>query len=82
MDEATDGVIYFSFGSLVLIESLPEKTLLAIYSAFEKLAPIRILMKIVHKDRLPPGLPKNVLTLPWIPQVPVLSKTSEFRMYY
>ena len=79
MDESKDGVIYFTLGSMVLIETLPTKTLLAIYASFAKIAPIRVLMKIVNKDKLPAGLPKNVLTSPWIPQVPVLSK-NKFRI--
>ena len=29
-------------------------------------------MKIAKPDELPPGLPKNVHVLPWVPQVKVL----------
>ena len=29
-------------------------------------------MKVVDKQKLPPGLPRNVLTSPWIPQQAVL----------
>ena len=81
MDESKHGVIYFTLGSMVLIETLPTETLLAIYASFEKISPIRVLMKIFNKDKLPVGLPKNVLTSPWIPQIPVLSKTLEFRIH-
>ncbi|XP_051159346.1 UDP-glucosyltransferase 2-like [Leptopilina boulardi] len=72
MDESTDGVVYFSLGSMVIIEDFPKEILLGIYGAFEKLAPIRFLIKIVNKEKLPPGLPKNVMTMSWIPQIPVL----------
>ena len=74
MDESTQGVVYFSLGSMVIVESLPKDTLLAFYAAFSKIAPTRVLMRITNTEKLPPGLPNNVKTLPWIPQVPVLSK--------
>ncbi|XP_051166045.1 UDP-glucosyltransferase 2-like isoform X2 [Leptopilina boulardi] len=72
MDESKDGVVYFTMGSMVLIETLPKETLLAFYASFEKLSPIRVLMKIVNPEKLPPGLPKNVLAMKWIPQIPIL----------
>ena len=81
MDESKHGVIYFTLGSMVLIETFPTETLLAIYASFAKIAPIRVLMKIGNKDKLPAGLPKNVLISSWIPQIPVLSKTSKFRIH-
>ena len=74
MDKSKHGVVYFSIGTLVPVESLPMKTILAIYSSFAKLSPISVLMKISNAKKLPPGVPKNVLTLTWIPQIPVLSK--------
>ena len=73
MDESKHGVVYFTLGSMVIIESLPKETLLAFYGSFSKIAPTRVLMKVVNKNKLPPGLPKNVLVSSWIPQVPVLS---------
>ncbi|XP_051159343.1 UDP-glucosyltransferase 2-like [Leptopilina boulardi] len=72
MDESSHGVVFFTLGSMVIIEDLPKEILLGIYAAFEKLSPIRVLMKIVNKEKLPPCLPKNVLTMSWIPQIPVL----------
>ncbi|XP_023246022.1 2-hydroxyacylsphingosine 1-beta-galactosyltransferase-like [Copidosoma floridanum] len=72
LDDSQDGVVYFTFGSMVLIETLPPETLNAIYKSFSKLAPMRVLMKIADPSKLPPGLPKNILTLPWIPQLSVL----------
>ncbi|XP_054012119.1 UDP-glycosyltransferase UGT5-like isoform X1 [Hylaeus anthracinus] len=72
MNESTHGFIYFTFGSMVKIESFPQKHLNIFYNAFGKIAPVRVLMKIPNPNELPPGLPKNVHTLPWIPQVKVL----------
>ncbi|XP_012282467.1 UDP-glucuronosyltransferase 2B19 [Orussus abietinus] len=72
LDDSKHGVVYFSFGSMMKIESLPEKTLLAFYETFRKIAPVRVLMKIPKVDELPKGLPENVKTMQWIPQVEVL----------
>ncbi|XP_043467689.1 UDP-glucosyltransferase 2-like [Leptopilina heterotoma] len=68
MDESKNGVVIFTLGSMALIESLPKETILAFYAAFEKIAPIRVLMKIVNKEKLPPGLPANVRISTWLPQ--------------
>lgn len=59
---------------MVLIETLPATQLKEIYNSFEKIAPVRVLMKIVNSTSLPPGLPKNVKVLPWIPQQSILGK--------
>ncbi|XP_076648061.1 uncharacterized protein LOC143356343 [Halictus rubicundus] len=72
MNESTNGFIYFSFGSMVKIESFPMKYLEIFYKSLGKIAPVRVLMKIPKPNELPPGLPKNIHTSPWIPQVKVL----------
>lgn len=72
MNDSKDGFIYFSFGSMVKIESFPDKYLQIFYSSLGKIAPVRVLMKIAKPEELPPGLPKNVHILSWIPQVKVL----------
>ncbi|XP_076375313.1 UDP-glucosyltransferase 2 isoform X5 [Megalopta genalis] len=72
MNESTSGFIYFSFGSMVKIESFPMKHLEIFYNSLGKIAPVRVLMKIPNPNELPPGLPKNIYTSPWIPQVKVL----------
>ena len=74
MNESTHGFVYFSFGSMVKIESFPIEHINTFYNSLGKIAPVRVLMKIAKPDELPPGLPKNVHVLPWIPQVKVLSK--------
>lgn len=72
MNESTNGFVYFSFGSMVKIESFPMKHLDIFYKSLGKIAPVRVLMKIPNPNELPPGLPKNIHTSPWIPQVKVL----------
>lgn len=75
MDESIDGFVYFSFGSMALIESLPRKVIQIFYKSFAKISPVRVLMKIPHPEMLPPvGLPKNVRIFSWLPQIKVLSK--------
>lgn len=74
MDEATSGFIYFTFGSMMKIESFPKHILDAFYETFRNIAPVRVLLKIAKDEELPPGLPSNVMTQPWFSQVRVLSK--------
>ncbi|XP_033210442.1 UDP-glucuronosyltransferase-like [Belonocnema kinseyi] len=72
MDESKSGVVYISFGTVVPIESLSKTTLLGMYNSFSKIAPIRVLIKAAEGENLPLGLPKNVKTMTWIPQIAVL----------
>lgn len=72
LDESKDGCIYFTFGSMVRIETFSEETVKAFYKAFESIAPVRVLMKVAKKEELLPGLPKNVMIQPWFSQIPVL----------
>ncbi|XP_025987486.1 UDP-glucosyltransferase 2 [Solenopsis invicta] len=72
LDESKDGCIYFTFGSMVRIETFPKETVQQFYAAFEKIAPVRVLMKVAKKEDLLPGLPKNVMTQSWFPQISVL----------
>lgn len=76
LDESEHGVVFFTLGSMVLIETFPRETLLEIYAAFAKIAPVRVLMKIANKDKLPPGLPSNVMISDWIPQLQVMRHNS------
>lgn len=59
---------------MVRIETFPKSVVDAFYGAFESIAPVRVLMKIAKPDELPAGLPSNVITHSWLPQVAVLSK--------
>ena len=74
MDESQNGVLYVSIGTIVPIETLPKETISAFYASFSKLSPLKILIKTTDGYKLPPGLPENVRTSTWIPQIPVLSK--------
>ncbi|PSN46989.1 hypothetical protein C0J52_17343 [Blattella germanica] len=69
MNEAKDGVIYFSLGSLVRGETLPKETIQMFINVFSKL-PQRVLWKI---DGIR-GLPSNVKISKWLPQLEILSK--------
>ncbi|XP_015113327.1 UDP-glucuronosyltransferase 2B15 isoform X2 [Diachasma alloeum] len=73
MNDSASGVIYFTLGSLVNIETFPDATIRAFYSVFRGIAPVRVLMKVANKTALLPGLPDNVMTSSWIPQVAVLA---------
>ncbi|XP_026823909.1 UDP-glucuronosyltransferase 2C1-like [Ooceraea biroi] len=73
MDDSKDGFVYFTFGSMVLIETFPRKILDVFYASLGKIAPVRVLMKVPKPKKLPPGLPKNIHTSPWFPQLKVLN---------
>ncbi|KAK0175129.1 hypothetical protein PV327_008908 [Microctonus hyperodae] len=72
LDESTNGFIFFTLGSMVNIETFPEKIIGNIYKSFRKIAPVRVFMKVPQPELLPPGLPKNVRTFKWISQLKVL----------
>ncbi|XP_043268667.1 UDP-glycosyltransferase UGT5-like [Venturia canescens] len=72
MDDSKEGFVYFTFGSMVTIETFPVDILQAIYKSLKKFAPIRVLLKIVDRKKLPPGLPENIRTFVWAPQLEVL----------
>ncbi|XP_015599278.1 UDP-glucuronosyltransferase 2C1 [Cephus cinctus] len=71
MNDSTNGVVYFSLGSMVKPESFPPTIINSLYKSFSQLAPIRVLWK-ANKTELPSGLPDNVRTMDWIPQADVL----------
>ncbi|XP_015121996.1 UDP-glucuronosyltransferase 1-9 [Diachasma alloeum] len=71
LDESIEGCVYFTFGSTVNIESFPKDLLKAFYQSFEKIAPVRVLMRGDPKAHLK-DLPENVMILPWISQIAVL----------
>ncbi|XP_029343538.1 UDP-glucuronosyltransferase 2B37 isoform X1 [Acyrthosiphon pisum] len=68
IDDATHGVIYFSFGSIVSMSSLPENVQSAFREALAGL-PQKVLWKYdgEMKDK-----PKNVMTRKWFPQRDIL----------
>jgi glucuronosyltransferase len=69
LDEAKDGVIYFSFGSSMRGDHMPEEKWRIFIEAFSEL-PQKILWKW-ESARLP-GQPANVKTGTWLPQQDIL----------
>lgn len=69
LDGAHHGVIYFSLGSMIQAETLPDDKRDAFLQAFSVL-PQQVLWKW-EADTLP-GQPKNVRTEKWCPQVDIL----------
>uniref|UniRef100_A0A1B6KXH0 UDP-glucuronosyltransferase n=1 Tax=Graphocephala atropunctata TaxID=36148 RepID=A0A1B6KXH0_9HEMI len=69
IDNAKEGVIFFSLGTLVPAHIMPSKYIQAFVSAFKKL-PHKVLWKI-ELDNIP-GLSKNVMLTKWVPQPTVL----------
>jgi hypothetical protein len=68
LDEATEGAIYFSLGSLIVGGLLPEDKFQDFIAVFSEL-PQRILWKIDRNVSLP-----NVRTSWWLPQFEILSE--------
>jgi UDP:flavonoid glycosyltransferase YjiC (YdhE family) len=73
LDEAKDGVIYFSLGTNVFNDLIPEEKIRVFVEAFSEL-PQRILWKL-ESDILP-GQPPNVKFGKWLPQQDILGNMS------
>ncbi|KAG8284519.1 UDP-glucuronosyltransferase 1-1 [Homalodisca vitripennis] len=69
IDNAKEGVIFFSLGTFVPAHIMPSKYIQAFVNAFKRL-PQKVLWKI-ELDKIP-GLPKNVKLTKWVPQPTVL----------
>jgi glucuronosyltransferase len=69
MDNAKEGVIYFSFGTVVPLHVFPMKILQIFVGAFKK-----IKNKVIWKIELDeiPGLSENVILRKWVPQPGIL----------
>ncbi|XP_049808951.1 UDP-glucosyltransferase 2-like [Schistocerca nitens] len=70
LDEATEGVIYFSLGTNVLSSTMPPEKRRAFLDAFSQL-PQRVLWKWEEDDTT--DLPPNVKLSKWLPQQSVLA---------
>lgn len=70
MDGAKEGVVYFSLGSNIKSNLLPNETKEILIKVFSEL-PYRVLWKF-EEDNLP-GKPKNVMIVKWAPQQDILS---------
>lgn len=71
MDNATEGVLYFSMGTNVKSKDLSLETKKILLEVFKEL-PFTILWK--YEDDKLEGLPGNVKIEKWVPQQDVLSK--------
>ncbi|XP_046975452.1 UDP-glucosyltransferase 2-like [Vanessa cardui] len=69
LDSSTQGVVYFSMGSVLKSSQLPEKTKQDLIKLFGEL-PYTVLWKFEEKLE---GLPKNVHIRPWMPQSSILA---------
>ncbi|XP_011171057.2 UDP-glucosyltransferase 2 [Solenopsis invicta] len=76
MDDSKNGFIYFTFGSMMMIETFPREFLKVLYASLGKIAPVRVLMKIPFPEKLPPGLPKNIYISSWLPQIMILKHSN------
>lgn len=74
MDEAKDGVIYFSLGSNLPVHIFPKEFTQIFINVFKKL-PQRVLWK--NEAETLPGLPENVKLVKWVPQIGVIGKYSK-----
>ncbi|KAF7264748.1 hypothetical protein GWI33_022483 [Rhynchophorus ferrugineus] len=69
IDEADDGVIYFSFGSMIKGETLTEEKKKAFTGAFSRLSQ-RVLWKWENETMM--NKPNNVMIQKWMPQYDIL----------
>ncbi|KAI4468665.1 UDP-glucosyltransferase [Holotrichia oblita] len=67
-----NGIIYLSFGSMLMTESFPVDKIRGLFEAFRKI-PYKILWK-ANKERFPENLdfPSNIQFEPWMPQLGIL----------
>jgi len=73
LDKAKDGVIYFSLGTNVRSDHMPEEKMRAFREAFSEL-PQKILWK--WESDILPGQPANVKFWKWLPQQDILGNIS------
>lgn len=73
LDEATQGVVYFSLGILFRSDSFPPEVLQTFTDEFTQL-PFRVLWKY-NPENMPP-VPDNILLQTWMPQRDILGNQS------
>lgn len=71
MDNAKEGVVYFSLGTNVLSVDLPQEKKAMFLETFQEM-PYKFLWK--YEDNSLKPLPDNVKIAEWVPQQDVLSK--------
>ncbi|XP_050424431.1 UDP-glycosyltransferase UGT5-like [Adelges cooleyi] len=70
MDNSPEGVIYFSFGSLIRLSQLPKDELEIFIRQFSSIKQ-KVLWKWESDEH--PNFPQNVITRKWFPQADILS---------
>ena len=70
MDDAKQGVIYFTLGSLVRTSTLPKHVIEAFRDSFAEL-PVKVLWKFELELE---NIPDNVYISKWFPQSDILGK--------
>ncbi|KRT85102.1 Glycosyltransferase [Oryctes borbonicus] len=80
-DTKIEGIIYLSFGSMIVTESFSEEVLLAFFNAFKRL-PYKVLWK-ASRERFPKHLklPNNIQFEPWMPQMEILCMLFQVQIY-
>lgn len=77
LDSATQGLIYFSFGSNIKMTDLPEREVRVFVESFRKLPHI-VLWK--WENGTIDNLPDNVYIDKWFPQQYILSKLNNIKI--
>lgn len=72
IENSPDGVVIFTFGSVIAISSLAEQVQEAIIEGLGRV-PQRVLLK--YEDEMTTDLPNNIMTRKWFPQRDILCKT-------
>lgn len=70
IEESPHGVIYFTFGSIIQLSSLPEHIIKSFKEAFANV-PQKVLWKYEGEMN---DVPKNVMIKKWFPQRDILRK--------
>ena len=72
VSESDAGFVVFGIGSALRMEDLPEHAIQSMMKAFSRL-PQRVIWQ--WKGKVPADLPKNILTVPWLPQQDLLGNS-------
>lgn len=75
LDNAKEGVIFFSFGTNVRIKTLDQMKFEGIIKALGRMN-MKVLLKYDTDEKIP-GLPKNILIASWLPQKEILGNKEE-----
>lgn len=70
MDTATMGIVYFNFGTILNVTSIPKPSLRSMINVLGRLEQ-KIVFKWINNDTQ--GFPKNFYVNSWLPQREILS---------